>query len=289
MVDDYIATRRGSGAPEYKRKFDIHGKLLVPVESTGNNMVGIHYLRDVKPNMREKIIHQFVSMGDILYDMALTHNLKVVEALDMRIPEYLAHNVPPPTNVKSYLELFNRLFYFGSFYLQKYPDKVVSFFDYLMFLMEHAKVMSVPELVELDHRMRIDFSCYPEWNWAQHRDENRRTIDWIVNKIRIATIKNPPVQVVAQGTFRSLQKVNPRPGPPASYTRGPVKAQSPGKVNKRGKGKVTREMVQDEVCVGWNGGNCTIKPPKECWRRHICINPACQGNHRVVDCPMMKK
>ena len=49
-----------------------------------------------------------------LYDTAAVKNLSKEEELDMRSEEYLRHNVPPPTNIKSKLELFKHLFYFTS-------------------------------------------------------------------------------------------------------------------------------------------------------------------------------
>ena len=53
--------------------------------------------------------------------------------------------------------MFKCLFYFACFYLEQYPTKVVSFFDYMLYLMEQATILSVPELVDLDHKMRMDF------------------------------------------------------------------------------------------------------------------------------------
>ena len=67
--------------------------------------------------------------------------------------EYPVQNIPP-INIKSKMELFNKFFFFGSFYLQRYPEKTVSFFDYLMYLMEQAEVLNLLNLVMLDHRMR---------------------------------------------------------------------------------------------------------------------------------------
>ena len=91
----------------------------------------------------KRIINMFVSTGDILYDTAAVQNLKAAEQAEMYSSEYLVQNMLPPTNIKSKLQLFNRLFFFGSFYLQKHPEKTVSFFDYLMYLIEQAEVLKV--------------------------------------------------------------------------------------------------------------------------------------------------
>ena len=172
MLEDYMrggpSGRLGTSPPP-KREFSKLCQLInTPEGCLPNDMEGVHFLHDVKPNMREKILYEFISMGDMLYDTAAVKNLSKKEELDMRSEEYLRHNVPPPTNIKSKLELFKRIFYFASFYLQQYPTKVVSFFDYMLYLMEQATILSVPELVDLDHKMRIDFYVHPEWNWSQH-------------------------------------------------------------------------------------------------------------------------
>ena len=166
VVDDYINKPKQDAAPlPPKHQFSINCEYLgeTPIKML---MDGLSYARDVKPNMREKIINMFVSMGDILYDTAASNNLRAAEQAEMYSPKYLAQNVPPSTNIKSKLELFNRLFFFASYYLQKYPEKMVSFFDYLMYLMEQAEVLDVSDLVMLDHRMRQDFACHPDWNWG---------------------------------------------------------------------------------------------------------------------------
>ena len=142
--------------------------------------------------MKEKILCEFMSMGDILYDTAAVRNLSAAEELDMRSQEYLCHNVPLPTNIRSKLELFKCLFYFACFYLQQYPTKVVSFFDYLLYLMEQATFLSVPELVDLDHKMRMDFYVHPEWNWSQHRNETRCTIYRVMTPVTVAALKGGP-------------------------------------------------------------------------------------------------
>ena len=64
----------------------------------------------------------------------------------------------------------------------------------------------------------------------------------------------------------------------------------PGKVTKKTpKQKVTEDMVKNEICVSWNSGKCAIPPPKKCWRRHVCINPSCGGDHKIIDYPLTKK
>ena len=124
VVDDYLNKPHQDALPPLKHVFSINCEFLgeTPIKML---MEGLSYGHDIKPNMREKIINTFVSMGDILYDTAAVQNLKAAEQAEMYSSEYLTQNVPPQTNIKSKLELFNRLFFFGSFYLQKYPEKLL--------------------------------------------------------------------------------------------------------------------------------------------------------------------
>ena len=286
VVDDYInKPKQDAAPPPPKREFSITCEYMgeTPVKML---MEGLSYARDVKPNMREKIINMFVSMGDILYDTAASNNLRAAEQAEMYSPEYLAQNVPPPTNIKSKLELFNRLFFFASYYLQKYPEKTVSFFDYLMYLMEQADVLDVPDLVMLDHRMRQDFACHPDWNWGQHRPESLRTIDRVTNKIKIAAAKAAVAR--AHLPFGGRGGYAARGGRGRGHSYGNNQVQG-GRVNKKhtGKPKITEEMVKDKHCLSWNAGNCSCPPGKRCWRKHVCLQ--CDGDHMVINCPERKR
>ena len=295
MLEDYM--RGGAGpsgrfgnSPPPKREFSNLGLLIkTPDGCSQNDMDGVRFLRDVKPNMREKILSEFVSMGDILYDTAAVKNLSKEEDLDMRSQEYLSHNVPPPTNIKSKLELFKRLFYFASYYLQQYPTKVVSFLDYLLYLMEQATLLSVAELVDLDHKMRMDFYVHPEWNWAQHRNETRCTIDRVMTPVTVAALKSNPKPFNTHFNKFGNGFTSHSKGPSFSAPKSKSGGTFSGKVKKSQKQKVTEDMVKNEICVSWNSGRCAIPPPKKCWRKHVCINPSCGGDHKIIDCPLSKK
>ena len=286
VVDDYLNKPcQDTAPPPPKREFSINCEYLgeTPVKML---MEGLSYARDIKPNMREKIINMFVSMGDILYDTAAANNLRAAEQAEMYSAEYLAQNVPPPTNIKSKLELFNRLFFFASYYLQKYPEKTVSFFDYLMYLMEQAEVLEVPDLVMLDHRMCQDFTCHPDWNWGKHHPESLRTIDRVTNKIKIAAAKAAMAR--SHQPFQSCGGYSGRGGRGQGHNHGSTHATQGGRVGKKcsGKPKIMEEMVKDQPCLSWNMGKCSCLPGKRCWCRHVCL--VCNGDHMVIDCPDKK-
>ena len=167
--------------------------------------------------------------------------------VDMYNNEYLSQNCPPPpTNIKSKLELFNHLFLFGSYYLQQYPRKVVSFFDYLMYLMEQAENMSPFDLASLGHKIRHDFTCHPDWNWAQHRPETRKSIDRVLNKIKLRD--------AAFACRPSAPPSFPQPCPPQTPAALPPQSSARGSRSQRGR-------VQRRA-----GGNRGVKS-REKWLR----------------------
>ena len=123
--------------------------------------------------------------------------------------------------------------------------------------MEQAEVLDVPDLVMLDHRMRQDFVCHPEWNWGQHRPESLRTIDRVTNKIKIAATKAAVAR--AHQPFAGHGGYGGRGGRGQGHNHGNNQAIQGGRVNKKctGKPKITEEMVKDQPCLSWNTGKCS--------------------------------
>ena len=167
--------------PTVKREFNFDGQLIEQVFN--HDCEGITYCRDIKGAVHDSIArNEFISLGKLMHNLA--EGVPMAPA-DMRDPGYATKNVPPPPeNIKSLVELLKRLLLFGSFYLQKFPGKMVSFFDYLLFLIEYSENLTMQSLVTLDHLMRQDFASNPEWNWAQHRAANTRTRDRVLHKDR---------------------------------------------------------------------------------------------------------
>ena len=162
--------------------------------------------------------------------------------------------------------------------------------------MEQATFLSVPELVDLDHKMRMDFYVHPEWNWSQHQNETRCTIDRVMTPVTVAALKggtHPQTSNFGCGDNNNSFNFNGFQKNQASFTATKSKPGGSiiaGKVTKKAqKQKVTVDMVKNEICIYWNGGKCAIPPPKRCWCRHVCINPQCGGDHMVIECPLNKK
>ena len=258
--------------PKTKSEFSNTGQILIPAPSNGNDFEGLRYSRIVWRDMRDKIARsEHVSLGRLLNepDQPETSAQQAKHRkLDMKQPGYLSQNVPSseepiPMNIKSKLELFNRLFMFGSYYLQKFPEKTASFFDYLMFLMEQGNRLNLKGLIYLDHYMREEFATHPEWNWGQHRPESNFSIQRVA--LSQEFVMQPMNRPMAPGATSSRNsyggyKQNNYKTPPSS-TDG---------INKRKRtGGATKEAVKHEACMYWNNDHC--KKGKDCWRRHVCL------------------
>ena len=111
---------------------------------------------------------------------------------------------PLPDDIVSKLQVFNRLFLFGHYYLQKYPEKMLGYLDYLMFLMEYFTKLNVKGLVMLDHLMREDFATNSDWNWSQHQSESHFTIQRVISEKQFQTTYNPEAKQSQQqpGEFK---------------------------------------------------------------------------------------
>ena len=134
-------------------------------------MSGLRYIRDVRQSVRNKITNnEFVPLTEIVQGTSSDSNIN--RQIEMNSREYLAQNVPPPAKVQTKLDLFRYLFLFANYFLQLYPEKTISFFDYMLFLMDQAGRLNVAGLARLDHLMRQDFAANPDWNWSQTRAES---------------------------------------------------------------------------------------------------------------------
>ena len=148
------AKRARCDAPQ-KSEFTFNGAYIRDVEYSGQDVEGITYARDIKQNIRDRISESdFVALNSMSQDTRNSTNLQNTERVEMHNGRYLSMNVPVPHSIHSYLEVFHHLFLFGFYYLQVYPNKTCSFFDYLLFLMEMTKSLTVQGIVTLDHRMQ---------------------------------------------------------------------------------------------------------------------------------------
>ena len=102
------ATEPSEALPS-KREFSMLGKILNTPLITGNDNKGVTYMRDVKPNMCEKIVSEFISLGGIQDDSGLSKSLMFAEQIEQNSPDYLSQNTPPhpPTSKASWNCLTN--------------------------------------------------------------------------------------------------------------------------------------------------------------------------------------
>ena len=83
------------------------------------------------------------------------------------LPAKLTKNSQPATKA----ELFKTLFYFFSVYVQVYPKKAASLFNYLVIVHQQTSVLSVPILISLESEMRAKFLANPDWAWTTNHNQ----------------------------------------------------------------------------------------------------------------------
>ena len=141
----------------------------------------------------------------IIYAEKLAARKDKEKKLELGKPGYSTMNMPKseeplPDDIATKLQIFNCLFLFRHYYLQKFPEKMLSFFDYLMFLMKMSGKLNVKGLLVLDHLMREDFAAHPEWNWTQNHSESQFIMTRVLSK---------PSYLIAQD-WRQYQQNNYR-------------------------------------------------------------------------------
>ena len=271
-IEGMASKKKDTEEPANKCEFAFSGAKIITVQYEQMLCDGIQYCMDIKPSVRDSIGRdEFVSLGKLLHDTAEGVNLYV----DMKSANYMTRNVPPPPDdIRSLVELLQRLFLFGSYYLQLYPQKTVSFLDYMLFLIDYSDTLTVEGLSTVDHYMRQQFATHPEWSWSQYRDGAKCALDRVIHKDKF---KRSKPQYFAQNFQQSGSKFKSNPTQSQNNKRkgGPTKGGSKPKKQK------TKEEMSNEVCLRFNSaGGCKWK--NDCYRRHVCIN--CHGSHKNSAC-----
>ena len=99
--------------------------------------------------MRQKI------MRDEVFD------LEKIYAVSEHADEYRqsvfnlqSSNTPAKLTIKTIPKFFEALYLFGNFYLQKYPEKTVSFPEYALYMQRIMTTLSLLSLTRLDNQFR---------------------------------------------------------------------------------------------------------------------------------------
>ena len=123
------------------------------VVCSSQKLSSLSQFQRIRPSMREKIGHsEFVESGKILLEADYVgHNdAEDIKAGVSADPDSQATPWGPKTRIK----LMEKLLLFGCYYLQKFPDKTISFLNYLLFLIHWSRCLNVPGLMQLDREMR---------------------------------------------------------------------------------------------------------------------------------------
>ena len=260
-----------------KHEFKMSGEKITPIACPKFNCQGIIYCRDIKAAVREAIgRNEFISLSKLLHDNAGGTN---VQETDMRSDSYMTRNVPAaPESIRSIVELICRLMLFGSYYLQVYPEKTVSFLDYILYLMDYSESLNINGLVALDHVMRQDFAANPDLNWSEHRNENHSALTRITIKERYKKSYNP---------FGQKNKGYPSSSAGSSSSTNNKRKGGGGSDQSKSSNKKHKSMdeMKKEICKNFNAGKC--KWGRNCYRQHVCST--CKQNHKSSDCSVESK
>ena len=239
--------------------------------------------------MREKIArNEFVESGKILHE---SESVKLNETEDVEAGVSAdSGSQATPWDPKTRIELMQNLLLFGCYYLQKYPEKTISFLDYLLFLIHWSQRLNVPGLVQLDREMRRHFSYNPDWHWAQDHSACQLLLIAVSLKDEYKLKKWEPGADRSRNNFTPAPPASARPQvPPQSQYSGRGKSagfsnRNPRNCGGRGGGRhdTARAPVQkiNEICDNFNTKGCTYPG---CRRRHVCYCGS--DKHSARDCP----
>ena len=144
-----------------KCEFNSEGLKTIPADYTGMNINGLVLFNQVRPTIRKSIAKgEFFELNKMYTGTELTST----RVGNMTFTQE-TKDVPKQITQKS--EMFFLLYQFGQFYLQIYPEKTVSFLEYLSFLTKMCDKMTHSALLELDSALRKEYVSHPQWNWDQ--------------------------------------------------------------------------------------------------------------------------
>ena len=78
---------------------------------------------------------------------------------------YIVVLAPHSQDIKTHPQLFYALYSWGQFYLQCFPEKTVTFLEYLAFMTKYGVIYLVPSLVKLDNKIHQFYVQHPHLNW----------------------------------------------------------------------------------------------------------------------------
>ena len=145
-------------------EFNEDGSLATPAQYEGMNFSGMTYHEKVSDYIRQKIMrNQHFDIKEMLNES---------DFVDLLTGLTRQTSISKP-------EIFECLYIFGMYYLQKYPGKTAGFLEYLVFLQHQAVYLTAPGLVKLESSLRRHYLANPSWNWTQDHPKLNKVWDEI--------------------------------------------------------------------------------------------------------------
>ena len=177
-----------TGAPptqeDPKSEFTVKGLYKLSVHYDHMQIGGLYRMFRVNKVWCNKIARgEFVELGKLFKP---ENRDAVSKAQASSEPGGSATGTGPHTK----LEFFDLLYSFASYYLQVYPDKLLGFLDYCIYLTACSRDLTVKGMILLDKEFRSWFMANTHSNWGQ---DNYEILDI---KQTVADNRNPQLRMV---------------------------------------------------------------------------------------------
>ena len=158
-----------SGEPSSKRskpdhekcEFNPDGLKVIPATYNGMIIDDLVLFNQIRPGVIKSIAKgEFFNLNKMYTGTELT-STKVGNVT------FTTESKDVPKQITQKSEIFFLLYQFGQIYLQIYPEKAVSFLEYLSFLTKMCDKFHAQALLDLDSAIRKEYVKHPQWNWDQ--------------------------------------------------------------------------------------------------------------------------
>ena len=253
--------------------FDRDGAMFKPAPYKGMRVQGLVWPAKILPKMCNEIASDVFFPLEELAKVGLARRKSSAISFHVKTGGaqqiFTCTNEPDQAELKTKSEIFKALYLFGMCYLQVYPEKTVSFLEYLYLLTKMNNKLNVDGMLQLDYDLRTLFLSHPHWIWSQKHPE-----------AYLITTE------ISQEKEFQLQNLGGRgKGNNSKQQGGDSRNSSLGRGRSRGGGTHCHQSQQPHKCKGtcnaWNDGNCSYGA--DCHWQHKC--PTCNDfSHCHINC-----
>ena len=155
--------------------FNRDGAMFKPAPYQGMQVEGLVWPAKIPPKMRDEIASDVFFPLEELAKIGLARRKSSAISFHVKTGSaqqvFTCTNDTDQTELKTKSEIFRALYLFGMYYLQVYPEKTVSFLEYLCLLTKMNSKLNMEGMLQLDYDLRTLFLSHPEWIWSQKHPE----------------------------------------------------------------------------------------------------------------------